>query len=596
LIFLENPAGCMIADRLFAAFRRNRFASPATFGLPAFRAFAFRLFTFRPSAFVMGAVFVGLVLAGTATSFAQPASHSTSSYPTPPHPGIDVQQYDIQLTLTDASNEIAGEAVVTVRVTTDTLTAIRLDLDDPQPSAGTGMTVESVTEEDEAVSFRQVNDHLVIDPADSPEAGTERTFTIRYRGVPADGLIIAENQHGDRTFFGDNWPNRARHWLPVVDHPLDKAAVAWTVTAPAHYDVVANGERLGQTDNGDTRTTRYRTDAPLPTKVMVIGVARFAVDSIGVQSDVPMQSWAYPQDRATALRDLQVAPRIVRFFEGNIAPYPFEKLANVQSTTRYGGMENASAIFYSEQSMSDNEPSTDLIAHEIAHQWFGNTVTESGWEHLWLSEGFATYLEHLYLEYAEGAEPMRKAMREARSKAMAFQSRSPETPLVDTTYTDPVELLHVNPYDKGAWVLHMLRFKLDNNDFWETLQTFYERHKTGNASTADFQAAAEDVSGNDLDVFFEQWTRRAGYPILDVQYAYDDAAEHVSVTVEQVQRGEPFTFPLELGLAIGDTKDLAVVDITQRKQTFEIDVPARVKGLTVDPHTWLFGEWEVSRR
>ena len=561
----------MTADRLLAALRRRRIASPF--------------------AFVLGAVLTGLVLAGSMASFAQPASS-----PTPPHVGLDVQQYDFQLTLTDASNEIVGEATVTVRPTTDTLTAIRLDLDDPQPSAGTGMTVESVTETGEAVPFEQANDHLVIQAAESPRADTERTFTIRYRGVPSDGLIIDTNQHGDRTFFGDNWPNRARHWLPVVDHPSDKASVAWTVTAPAHYDVIANGRRLGQTDDGNTRTTRYRTDAPLPTKVMVIGVARFAVDSIGVQSDVPMQSWAYPQDRATALQDLQVAPRIVRFFEGNIAPYPFDKLANVQSTTRYGGMENAGAIFYSEQSMSDNRPSTDLIAHEIAHQWFGNTVTESGWEHLWLSEGFATYLEHLYLEYAEGAEPMRKAMREARSKALAFQSRAPDTPLVDTTYADPVELLNTNPYDKGAWVLHMLRFELGDGDFWETLQTFYERHKTGNASTADFQSAAEDVSGKDLGVFFDQWTRRAGYPILDIQYQYAEADEHVSVTVEQMQRGQLFTFPLELGLAIGDTEDLAVVDVTQRTQTFQIGVPARVKGVTVDPHTWLFGEWEISRR
>jgi aminopeptidase N len=550
-----------------------------------------RQLRFAPPLFGLSIVLVGVLLAGSVACSAQPATP-----PTPPHPGIDVQQYDFELTLTDASNEIVGEAAVTVQVTTDTLTAIRLDLDDPQPSAGTGMNVESVMENGEAASFRQANDHLVIETAAPPASGTERTFTIRYRGVPADGLIISENQHGDRTFFGDNWPNRARHWLPVVDHPLDKASVAWTVNAPAHYDVVANGKRLGQSESSDTRTTRYRTDAPLPTKVMVIGVARFAVDSIGVQSDVPMQSWAYPQDRATALRDLQVAPRIVRFFEGNIAPYPFEKLANVQSTTRYGGMENASAIFYSEQSMSDNEPSTALVAHEIAHQWFGNTVTESGWEHLWLSEGFATYLEHLYLEYAEGREPMRKAMREARSKALAFQSRAPDTPLVDTTYADPVELLNVNPYDKGAWVLHMLRFQLDDNDFWDTLQTFYERHKNGNASTTDFQAAAEDVSGKDLNVFFEQWTRRAGYPILDVQYAYNGATEQVSVTVEQVQRGEPFAFPLELGLAIGDTEDLAVVDVTQRKQTFEIDVPAPVKGVTVDPHVWLFGEWEVSSR
>ena len=529
-----------------------------------------------------------LLLAGSSACTAQPATP-----PTPPHPGIDVQAYDFDLTLTDATDEITGEASVSIQITSDTLTAVQLDLDDPQPDGNTGMTVESVTENGEAVPFEQGDDHLTISLGASPTAGTVRTFTIRYRGVPADGLIIGTNRHGDRTFFGDNWPNRARHWLPVVDHPSDKATVAWTVTAPSHYDVIANGLRLGQTDDGATRTTRYKTKAPLPTKVMVIGVARFAVDSLGVQSDIPMQSWVYPQDRAPATRDLQVAPRVVRFFEGNIAPYPFEKLANVQSTTRYGGMENASAIFYSEQSLSDSQPSTGLVAHEIAHQWFGNTVTESGWPHLWLSEGFATYLEKLYLEYADGTGPMRDAMDEARKQALAYQSRAPETPLVDTTYADPAELLTTNPYQKGAWVLHMLRFRVGDTDFWSTLQTFYDQYKTGNASTDDFQAVAEDVTGENLDTFFEQWTRRAGYPILEIGYEYDEASEAIVLTVEQIQRGEPFVFPLELGLQIGDTEDLATIEVTERKETFEIDVPAAVQGVTVDPHTWLFGEWSL---
>jgi aminopeptidase N len=306
-----------------------------------------------------------------------------------------------------------------------------------------------------------------------------------------------------------------------------------------------------------------------------------------------MQSWVYPQDREAALRDLQVAPRIVRFFEGNIAPYPFAKLANVQSTTRYGGMENASAVFYSEKAMADGKPSTGLVAHEIAHQWFGNTVTESDWPHLWLSEGFATYLETLYQEVHEGADAMRESMQTARTQAQAFQRRNPDTPLVDTTYTDPNQLLTVNPYRKGAWVLHMLRFEIGDDALWKTLQTFYERHKTGNASTSDFQAAAEDVSGEDLSTFFAQWTRRAGYPILDVTWRYNEAAEAVEITVEQVQRAEPFDVPVEIGLGIGDTEDLVVLDVTQRRETFTVDVPAAVSSVTVDPHTWLFGDWTL---
>jgi len=523
---------------------------------------------------------------------AQPAPEDR---PTPPHPEIDVQHYDFRLTLADTSDQITGEATIRLRAVADTLTAIRLDLDDPQTVDGmrTGMEVTAVEEGGAPVTYRQETDHLVITPSDVPGTGEERTFTIRYTGVPADGLIIGSNRHGDRTFFGDNWPNRARHWLPVVDHPSDKATVAWTVDAPARYDVVANGERLGQTSGDGRRLTRYRTEEPLPTKVMVFGAAQFVVDSLGVQGDIPMQSWVYPQDRVPATKDLQVAPRIVRFFEGNIAPYPFAKLANVQSTTRYGGMENAGAIFYSETAMADGQSSTGLVAHEIAHQWFGNTVTEADWPHLWLSEGFATYLEQLYLEYAEGAPAMRESMSTARNQALAFQRQHPDEPLVDTTFTDPVELLTTNPYRKGAWVLHMLRFEIGDEALWSTLQTYYERHKPGNATTADFQAAAEDVSGKDLDGYFEQWTRRAGYPILDVAWEYDDTAGAVTLTVEQVQRAEPFEFPLEIALAIGDTEDLAVLDVSKRKDTFTVDVPAAVSSVTIDPHTWFFGEWEI---
>jgi aminopeptidase N len=541
------------------------------------------------------ALYVSLFIVLAAFHVSCRAQPAPEDRPTPPHPEIDVQHYDFRLTLNDTGDQITGEATIRLRAATDTLTAIRLDLDDPQTVDGmrTGMEVTAVEEDGAPVTYRQETDHLVITPAEMPGTGEDRTFTIRYTGVPADGLIIGSNRHGDRTFFGDNWPNRARHWLPVVDHPSDKATVAWTVDAPARYDVVANGERLGQTDTGERRVTRYRTAEPLPTKVMVFGAAEFVVDSLGVQGDIPMQSWVYPQDRVPATKDLQVAPRIVRFFEGNIAPYPFAKLANVQSTTRYGGMENAGAIFYSETAMADGESSTGLVAHEIAHQWFGNTVTEADWPHLWLSEGFATYLEQLYLEYAEGASAMRESMSTARNQALTFQRQNPDEPLVDTTFTDPVELLTTNPYRKGAWVLHMLRFEIGDEALWSTFQTYYERHRPGNATTADFQAAAEDVSGKDLDGFFDQWTRRAGYPILDVTWEYDDTAGAVTLTVEQVQRAEPFEFPLEIALAIGDTEDLAVLDVSKRKETFTVDVPAAVSSVTVDPHTWFFGEWEI---
>ena len=534
-----------------------------------------------------------LLLGGSAACSAQPSGPIGG--PTPPHPGIDVQHYAFRLTLSDASNRIEGEATVRLQVSSDTVTAVRLDLDNPDGGTGSkGMTVMRVTADGADVPFRQANDHLVLDAGTDFEAGTERTYVIRYSGVPVDGLVIGENQHGGRTFFGDNWPNRARHWLPVVDHPSDKATVEWTVEAPSEYRTVANGKLVSEAVEDGVRTVTYRSPSKLPTKVMVIGVADFAVDSLGVQSDVPMTGWVYPEDRKAGLRDLQAVPRALRFFEANVAPYPFEKLANVQSSTRYGGMENAGAIFYSERAIADGEDSTPLFAHEIAHQWFGNDVTETDWAHLWLSEGVASYLETLYVETIEGTSYLRDMMSARRERSIGFQNQNPDTPLVDTTYTDPNQVLNAQTYYKGAWVLHLLRHRIGDDDLWTTMQTFHDRYKGGNASTGNFQSVAEEVSDEDLSTFFQQWTRRSGYPILNVSWRYDAEAEAVEITVKQEQRGTPFQTPLEVALQIGDTSQLETLDLSSGTQTYTIETPAPVTGIEVDPHTWFFGEWEVS--
>lgn len=524
-----------------------------------------------------------LVLVGCGPSHAHEAA---------PHPGIDVLHYTFRLTLADTSDAIRGEATVRLRVESDTLTAVRLDL--IEPAGRTGMRVAAVTEDGAPVAFFQANNHLHIS-LDDADAGAEHTYTITYAGTPADGLIIGNNQHGDRTFFGDNWPNRARHWLPTVDHPRDKATVEWIVTAPSRYEVVANGV-LVETATSDTgqRRTHWRTTEPLATKVMVIGAADFAVDDVGVYDDTPIQSWVYPADTTRGFRDLAQAEQVLRFFEPRLGDYPYAKLANVQSTTRYGGMENASAIFYSEQAVADRNNDEPLVAHEVAHQWFGNAVTEADWPHLWLSEGFATYLTQLYLEDAYGAERRIEGMRQARKRVIRFHQQAPDEPLVDTTYTDPNELLNTNPYQKGAWVLHMLRRQVGDDAFWEGLRAFFERYRHGNANTSDFRAVMEDVSEEDLDVFFAQWTRRAGHPVIEASWRYDADANQLSIQLDQTQDGPPFAFPLDVAIRTDEgnvIEDTMPVRTHQDTLVFDdVVAPAEVQ---LDPEVWVLMEAQI---
>ncbi len=531
----------------------------------------------------------GSVLIGGRGACAQPAPGPAAQ----PQPGIDVQDYDFALTLSDTTDRIEGTATVHVRIDTDTLTAVRLDLIGRAPEGETGMRVQSVSEAGRAVSYRHADDLLRIRPPDLA-AGQTRTFRIEYAGVPDDGLIIGTNRHGDRTFFGDNWPNRARHWLPVVDHLADKATVEFRVTAPARYDVVSNGARVHDSTSGGTRHTHWRTDVPLPPKVMVIGVADFAVDSAGTVDGVPVQSWVYPEDRGPGLKDLGQAPPILRFFEKNLGPYPYAKLANVQSTTRYGGMENAAAIFYSETAVADGEDDTSLLAHEIAHQWYGNTVTEADWPHLWLSEGVATYLTGLYLEHARGAAALTRYMAAARRQVVQFHDANPDTPLVDTTYSDPNELLNTNPYQKGGWVLHMLRREVGTETFWRGLRAYYERYRDGNASTRDFRAVMEDVSGQDLEAFFDQWTRRPGHPVIEGTWRHDAAAGECVVTLRQTQDEPPFVVPVPVALGESPSRTTTLF-MRGREAQSRVDCPQAPSSVTLDPNTDLLAELLMRR-
>src|SRR5678815_3934794 len=285
---------------------------------------------------------------------------------------IDVIHYKFEIVLSDQSDTIKGRAFVTLQFT-DTASKFWLNLVSINRK-GKGMVTCQVKENNEVLSSAHGNDSLQIWVKKSGQKNETRTFEIVYQGIPADGLIISKNRYGDRTFFGDNWPDRAHNWLPCKDEPGDKATFEFLVTAPAQYRVISNGKLEEEKRLADNKKlTHWEEDVSLSTKVMVIGVAKFAVKQYeDSPPSTPVSAWVYPQDSIPGFRNYSVAPAIVKFFSGYIGDYPYNKLANVQSTTIFGGMENASAIFYYEQSAEEDKPMEDLLAHEIAHQWFGD--------------------------------------------------------------------------------------------------------------------------------------------------------------------------------------------------------------------------------
>lgn len=501
-------------------------------------------------------------------------------------PGVEAARYAFEIVLSDETDRIEGTATVSLVATTDTLTTVVLDLVEQDHAAvapGRGMTVARVTVGGTEASFRHTDARLAIALPNAVALGDTVEAVVRYGGVPADGLIIGQNRHGSRTFFGDNWPNRARHWLPAVDHPSHKAFITWTVTAPDHYDIVANGRRVEDEDLGDgRRRVAYATEAPLATKIAVIGAAAFARETVGEVDGAPIETWVYPEDREAGFHDFARAERVARVFTALLGPYPYAKLANVQSTTRYGGMENASAIFYDESSVTGTRSNEALIAHEIAHQWFGNAVTETDWPHLWLSEGFATYLTHVYWEMTYGAQARAERMASDRATVAAFARAQPDRPILDTSYADPTELLNPNSYQKAGWVLHLLRQKIGDGAFFETLRTAYRERRDGHSDTDAFRRTAEAVSGHDLEAFFAQWLERPGLPLLTGSWHHADG--YLVIELRQTQAGEPFVFPLEVAIDTGETVVYETVEVDAAEHTVRLALDAAPERVVLDPY------------
>ncbi|MBC7849285.1 MAG: M1 family metallopeptidase, partial [Chitinophagaceae bacterium] len=360
-----------------------------------------------------------------------------------------------------------------------------------------------------------------------------------------------------------------------------------------HFQVVANGIQTEVTSlPNKMKLTRYTEMVPLPTKVMVIGVADFAVQLAGTVNCIPVYSWVYPENKDKGFYDYAQAASILPFFINNVGPYGYQKLANVQSKTRFGGLENASTIFYYENSVTGTRKSESLLAHEIAHQWFGNMATEKEWAHIWLSEGFATYMTILYMEKTYGKDTADKMLIDDRKQVVAFTQR--KTAVVDSSATNYMDLLNANSYQKGGWVLHMLRKQLTDSVFWRGVRTYYQRYAGKNASTEDFQKVMEQVSGATLSQFFKQWLYTAGQPSLDIVQQYDAAKKVLTLTITQLQ-DVGFEFPLQIQLTGGADDGVITKSLPVKNKITTIGIPMMEKPvkLVLDPNVHLLFEAKV---
>jgi len=273
--------------------------------------------------------------------------------------------------------------------------------------------------------------------------------------------------------------------------------------------------------------------------------------------------WTTPAQRGVVPGNFARAGDIVSLFSRLVGPYPYEKLAHVSSSTRYGGMENAAAIFYAAQLFRPGSPNEGLIAHETAHQWFGDAVTTREWPHVWLSEGFATYFAALWTEHAHGDSAFRADMATMRAQVLKAPI-TVEKAVIDEGLDDLRRVLNSNVYQKAGFVLHMLRREIGDSSFYRGIRRYYATYRHGNALTDDLQREFERASGRNLQWFFDQWMRRPGVAELQTSWTWNARTRQLQVTIEQGARVPPY----RLSLAVD------VTDANGATRRHRITVPA----------------------
>jgi aminopeptidase N len=511
----------------------------------------------------------------------------------PRQPNVDAVHYMFQLRISDASDEIEGEMTGAFRILADNVKELYLDL--VSPADGKGMTVSYVTVQGSRVSYSHEANRLRI-PVSAP-GGSDIAVTVVYRGIPMAGLKFVQNIHGERSAFSENWPDNARHWLPVIDHPYDKASGEFTVTAPARYQVVSNGTLVAETDlPNDERRTHWRQSVPIASWLYALGVARFSVHHYDVVRGIPQQIWAFPQDAANASQIFQLTGRrAFEYFSDLIGMYSYEKLAHVEAAGVSGGMEQASAIFYGEKGVAAGRAP---VVHEVAHQWWGNSVTEKDWDDVWLSEGFATYFTHLFTEQFSGRDAFVRGLKTDVTVVLNAQRQAPDQPIIHRNLADMKQVLNRLVYQKGGWVLHMLRGIVGTDNFRQGMREYYRRYRNVNASTDDFRQVMQQVSGTQLEWFFDQWLKRPGVPKLTGTWIYNESTKRVDLSLQQVQAGQTYRLPLDIGLVMSDGQ-IAVqrVELATIEGRFTLASEKEPAAVTIDPNTWtLLESASVTRR
>ncbi|HEY2486682.1 MAG TPA: M1 family aminopeptidase [Candidatus Binataceae bacterium] len=505
---------------------------------------------------------------------------------------VDILHIKLDVALDFERKRIAGTATHRLTAIVDELKTLEFD--------ATELEIGSVRVGRESASFQSQDGKVQVTLPRALKAGAEVEVAIEYSGAPRRGLYFVgpDSAYPDKPVeaWTQGEDEDSRYWFPCYDYPNDRATSEVIATVPDHFTAISNGALLCNRHNpaARTRTFHWRHDVPHSTYLITLAAGEFVAieDRAG---NTPVLYYVHPGREDDARRAFGNTPRMIQFFERIIGvPYPYSKYAQVAvSDFIFGGMENTSATTQTADTLHDARAHLDfksdpLVAHELAHQWWGDLLTCRDWSHAWLNEGFATYFEALWCEENLGADEFAWNLRQDREAYLAEDSHDYRRPIVCNRYRAPIELFDRHLYEKGSLVLHMLRRELGDTLFYKSLNVYCTRHRGGNVVTADLERACEESTGRNLEWFFDQWVYKEGHPEIEVASSYDDQRKLASITVKQTQKTSATTplFRFTTALALLDSEGKETrhqVEIRETEQVFNLPCDKAPKSVRLDP-------------
>ncbi len=513
----------------------------------------------------------------------------------------DAQHYRLELTFDLDQKTFWGTNTITLTPLKDGFTKCVLDAEE--------LIVDSVKAPDGTpLLFEQTETYLVVYLPKTDKFSQEVLFTVEYNAKdPKYGLFFdEETSRHPQMVSAASWPEYARHWIPCYDYPNDKVTHEFIITVKDSLKVLGNGRlvRVVEDKLKGTKTYHWSQDLPHSTYLFLLAIGPFAVieDSLG---PLPVNYWVYEKDVEDAKWIFEKTPYMIEFFNKIYGyDYPWAKYDQVTTPRVGGGMENTTATGLGQSVIHDRRAEQDFswqktIAHEVAHQWWGDLITLRSWEHTWLNESFGTYSDYLYTRYDlgedEGAYDLLRKKNAYLSEAHSEYIR----PIVFDRYERPQQNFDSHTYPKGAVVLHMLRFILGDKPFFRTLKHFLHKHEFQAVDTHDFMKAVKEATGQNMDWFFEQYIFAPGHPVFDIGYVWDEAEQKVKVRVRQVQdtsKGIPiYRAPVIIGIHTEGGKISEKVWIEKQEETFEFQAEENPLMVRFDEGNYLLKEWTFEK-